>query len=295
MNIKDYLKQIEGEIRQVDDEKEKAESLERLKHIMEVYAGDDEVISSFDLVEEIKQRKEEEKIMSGYKGLDAILNGFRKKRLITISALTKSGKTSFCIDLTSNLREYNPLWIPFEEGGDELVEKFLDRGEEPPLFYLPKSNVVNNLEWVEKKIIEGIAKHNSQIIFIDHLDFLVPFVAERHDLMVGQVMRSLKGLAKKWNVVIFIIAHMKKVGIGTQPSLDDIRGSASIGQESDTVIILWRQSERVNGEVVITNNVNLSVQANRRTGKTGNVKFVFENGHFIEEDWDNIQEVEKQW
>jgi replicative DNA helicase len=81
----------------------------------------------------------------------------------------------------------------------------------------------------------------------------------------------------------FIIAHLKKTRLDTAPDLEDLRDSSFIAQESDTVIMLWRESKRERGEVTITNNVTLSVQANRRTGKTGNVQMVFKEGKFYEQ------------
>ena len=71
-----------------------------------------------------------------------------------------------------------------------------------------------------------------------------------------------------------------------QPDIEELRDSSFIAQEADTVIMLWRQTKRVNGEVVITDNVNVSVQANRRTGKTGNVKMFYSQGKFLEHDWE---------
>ena len=62
-----------------------------------------------------------------------------------------------------------------------------------------------------------------------------------------------------------------------------IKGNAIVGGMS-----WWRE----NGKVVITSNVNVSVQANRRTGKTGNVKMIFNNGRFIEEEWKNEEKDE---
>jgi replicative DNA helicase len=78
---------------------------------------------------------------------------------------------------------------------------------------------------------------------------------------------------------------LKKTEMVSQPTLEDLRDSSFIAQEADTVMMLWRQTEKINGEVVISNNVNLSVQANRRTGKTGNVRMVFIDGHFVEQAW----------
>jgi replicative DNA helicase len=285
MNIQELIKKLEVEIKATQKEGEMAESLDRLKLIYQNYTGDDEIISTTELVEKIENEGAEYKIQSGYQGLDDILGGFRLGQLVVMSAQTKSGKTSFCVDITTKIRDENPLWFPFEEGGEDLVRKFLERGEKPPLFYLPKQNTVNDMEWLEVKIIESIAKFNTRFVFIDHMDFIVPFHADRHDLLVGKTCRDLKQLAKKWNIVIVLICHLKKARMDTQPDLESLRGSASIAQEADTVIMLWRQTERENGQVVITNNVNVSVQANRRTGKTGNVKMQFINGKFVAKEW----------
>jgi replicative DNA helicase len=143
------------------------------------------------------------------------------------------------------------------------------------------------MDWLESKIVEAIAKYNTRIVFIDHLDFVVSFKAENHHLNIAQAMRDLKGLAKKWNIVIFLVAHLTKAKMDTQPTIEDLRGSASIGQEADTVILLWRETKREDGQVVITDNVNVSVQANRRTGRTGNVKMCFADGKFTEKDWES--------
>lgn len=293
MKIEDFIKKLEEEIKVTKKDAYDAQTLLRLKEVASQYQGDDRVITSDELVEEIKNRPEELKMMSGIQKLDDILNGFRPNQLVVLAAPTKNGKTSFAMDLTLKMKEYSPLWFPFEEGADELVIKFLERKEEPPRFCVPKKNSVNNLEWIEQKIIESIVKYNTKLIFIDHLHFIVPFSQERQDLKIGETMRELKTIAKRWNVCIVIIAHLKKTKLDRSPDLEDLRDSSFIAQEADTVILLWRQSERQNGEVVITNNVNLSIQANRRTGKTGNIKLVYEDGHFYEAEWKALDDIEK--
>jgi replicative DNA helicase len=284
-NIQEFIKSLEKELSIAKDKRYEAEMMNRLKEAAKIYQGDDKVITSEELVEDIKIRPEELKIMSGIGGLDSILKGFRPNQLIVIAAPTKNGKTVFCMDLTSKMKEYAPLWFPFEEGADELVIKFIERDEEVPHFCVPQKNLPANLLWLEQKIIEGIVKYNSKIVFIDHLHFIVPFSGERQDLMIGQTMRDLKGMAKRWGITIILIAHLKKTKIDRSPDLEDLRDSSFIAQEADTVILLWRQTTREGGDVVTTNNVNVSVQANRRTGKTGNVKMVYKEGHFYEEAW----------
>lgn len=299
MEIEKIINSLKKEIKQSTDEHYKVEALERLEDIAKTYEGDDKIVSSWELAEEMKTRPPEVKMMSGFSGLDNILQGFRHKQLVVVSAATKSGKTSFCIELTTKLKEFMPLWFPFEEPAEELIQKFLERNEQPPFFYTPKTMRGNRLKWIEERIIESKAKYNSQIVFIDHLHFIVEFGGENLSHQIGQTMRDLKQLAVKWNIVIVLIAHLKKTQLTEQPTLEDLRDSSFIAQEADTVMMLWREAKKNLGEVEITNNVNVSVQANRRTGKTGNVKFIFDNGKFIETEWkptiEDLLEEKAEW
>lgn len=285
MKIKELIQKLEVEIKQTQKAVEQTTSLSRLKEIAKVYTGDDEIISSKEIKEKIQSEPEEVGVMTGWGSFDKIIKGFRLGQVITVSGITKHGKTSFCIDMTCKMREQNPLWFPLEEGSRALVMQFLDRGEEPPLFFTPRNIKLYSTEWIELKIIESIAKYGTKIVFIDQLDFIVPFTGDTHHLRVGQAMRDLKHIAQKWGIIIVLICHLRKTRLDSNPDLDDLKGSGSIAQESDTVIIIWRETTRnTDDEVVILNNVNVSIQANRRFGTTGNVKMVYREGHFFEEE-----------
>lgn len=288
--INKIIARLDSEIRETSKGLQKEENLGRLKEIAKVYRGEDKVVSFESLKDRIKAGEQELKILSGWQGIDDLLRGFRLQQLVVVSALTASGKTSFLMDMTTRMKDYSPLWFAFEESADELVRKFLERGEEPPNAYTPENMSNSSLEWIESKIVESIAKFDTKVVFIDQLDFIVPFIGENHHLNVAKTMRELKALAKKWNVVIFIICHLTKAKLDTQPTLEDLRGSSAISQESDTVILLWRESKREGGQVVITNNVNVSIQKNRRYGKTGNVKMIYDNGKFLESEWRTDEE-----
>lgn len=292
--VDDLIRKLNNEIVKTQRGVEKSDSLFRLKDIAKTYRGEDRIIPFSDLQERIKASEDELKIMTGWTDFDKLLRGFRLQQLVVVSALTSSGKTSFLMDMTVRLAEYNPLWFAFEESADELVRKFLERGQEPPLAYTPENMINNTVEWLESKIVESIAKYDTKVVFIDQLDFIVPMTGDNHHLNVAKTMRDLKGIAKKWNVVIFIICHLTKAKLETQPTLEDLRGSASIGQESDTVILLWRESKREAGQVIITDNVNVSIQKNRRYGKTGNIKMIYDNGKFLEQDWVTGDEMEAE-
>jgi replicative DNA helicase len=286
------LAKLEKELKLIADEEARESALERLLAIAKVYEGEDEVLVWPDLLTEFK--RDTRFFSTGYQSLDNLLRGgIRPQQLIVVSALTKSGKTSFVVDMTAKLIDLKPLWLTFEESVEELSEKFEDRKEPVPEFISPKSMVPYNLKWVEEKIVEAIAKYGSKVVVVDHLDFVVPYNSDRHDLRVSEAMRALKGMARKWDIVIILICHLVKAKMDSQPTLEDLRGSAAIGQEADTVILLWREMKKEKGEVQITSNVNVSVQAVRR-GKPGNIKMIFKEGRFVEEDW-TLTEAEKDF
>lgn len=285
-DINTFMHSLEQDINAISNEEQKLEAKLRLENAMKVYSGEDELISSLDILEYLKTQPEEEKHMTGIKELDAILKGFRKNQLIVLAAPTKSGKSQMTVELAIRMPETNPVFIPFEESAEELVSKFKDRNEVPPLFYTPKSITANTLDWIEKKIVEGIVKYNSKMFFIDHLHFIVPFSSDRLDARIGHTMRTLKTIAKEHGVIIILVAHLKKTDVAVSPTLEDLRDSSFVAQEADTVLMMWRESKRKDGVMITTNRTIISVQANRRTGSTGNVKLVFKDGRYHEENWE---------
>ena len=287
-----FLNSLETEVESIQDQQQKLEAQVRLEEAMSQYNGEDKLISSLEILERIKTQPEEEQFLTGVGGLDDILKGFRKNQLIVLAAPTKSGKTQFCVELTIRMNSTNPVWIPFEESAEELIRKFHERGQEPPLFYTPKTITGNTVEWVEKRIIEGKVKYGSKLFFIDHLHFIVPFTSDRLDTRIGKVMRDLKTIAKKNGVMIVLVAHLKKTNLQVSPTLEDLRDSSFIAQEADTVMMLWRKAKRnEDGDMEITNDTLLSVQANRRTGNTGNVKLTYKDGRYLEQDWKHDKET----
>lgn len=277
--------ELEGEVSAIKNKTKQAESKARLEKAMAVYAGEDRLVSSMEILDDIKTQPEEKKYMTTINGLDAILKGFRENQLIVLAAPTKSGKSQMTVELCIRMPETNPVMIPFEESAEELVRKFHDVGKEPPLFYTPKTINGNTTAWIEKKVVEGIVKHDSKLFFIDHLHFIVPFSSDRLDTRIGQVMRELKTIARNHSVIVVLVAHLKKTQMEVAPTLEDLRDSSFIAQEADTVMMMWRESKRERGVMTTTNNTILSVQANRRTGSTGNVPMVFTDGRFYETEW----------
>lgn len=291
MNIENLLKGLETEITATKEGILQNEAMERLKQANKLYNGEDKVVSFKDIYDRIKTLPPIEKIYTGWVKLDSILKGIRKKHLIIWAGITKHGKTSIAMDLTCKLKNYNVLWLPIEESAEELMERFIERGEQPPIGFAPENIGFVDTDWVEKKVIEGIVKYGSQIVIVDNLSWIRPVGSSKFDGKadkVEQTCMEIKAIAKRWDIPIILIVHVnKEAKADMNPTFENFKGSSGIAQIGDKSILIWRETKRSkNGELDITNNVNVSVQLNRQGG-VGNVKMIYNEGHFEEFEWDN--------
>jgi len=298
MNTTDLIKSIEREIQNETDSLAKNEALGRIQQIAREYSGDDRVISSQELLEQIKNTPEKPKFYSGFSFLDKKMEGFVTGESIFMSGITKHGKTSMAMELSVRFSEQKPLWLSFEEKPIDLMRKFHYKTGEYPNFFTPRQNEKPDLEWIEKKIIEAKAKYDSQVVFIDHIGFVADAERGKDDTEASRlerISRAVHSLAVRWDVLIFLLGHLTKVGVTQNPDIENIKGSSSMAQEADLTMLIWRKTERVAGKIEIGNETNLSLQANRR-GQAGNVEFVYTNGRFLESEWSQSEQAaEEQW
>jgi replicative DNA helicase len=274
-----HLKQLSKEIT-TDEQKE------RLREAMKVYQGDDKLESSHDIEKRLREGDPIPVMATGIESLDTLLRGgVRPGQLIVIGAQAKSGKTEFCIFLTNKMQERKPLWFSYEDGAEELVERFMDRSVTVPLFYTPSALKHRSVEWIEERIVESIVKYGTELVFIDNLQSAVPRGMSQEQEYTFFV-RGLKDIAEKWNVPIILVHHVVKSDMERAPDVNDLKGASSIAQFANTVIMLWRQTARADNQIVITENVAVSVQAVRR-GKPGTVRMTFDGTTFYENNWNS--------
>lgn len=241
------------------------------------YEGKDKIVSSFDLKHKLGDKAQNTKTIStGFGDLDRLTNGFHGGQLIIVSGMTGEGKTTFCRSLTYKMsnNDKNCLWFSYEE--DAL--RFFDKFPKLPLFYLPEVLTDNTLDWITNRIIEAKLKYVTEIVFIDHLHYLVDMSVKMNmSLHIGGLVRSLKLLALKENIVIVLIAHLQKIRPSEEgPGLSDLRDSSFIGQEADKVFMVMRSGKEENV-------VKISVAKDRDTGKKNKfVRLVFVNKMYEE-------------
>ena len=260
-------KELHEELKRTGD----VEAMLRLTDFMSEYDGDDAVIPSSDLLEEIKALEAEPRYMTGIKKLDEITDGFRGNQIIVLSAPPKSGKTQLSVHLARSLP--NPTMFLFEESAPEVLYKYHKKGLELPKFFTMKQSEGMDVESLYRKMIEAWAKYNSKIFFIDHLHFILDGNGANKGDQIEKAIKELKRFCKRHNFTIFLIAHMTKGNFSEPPGVEAIRDSAHIPALADTVIIMWRETiksgAKGHGHVITqTKNLLLNVALNRKINFT---------------------------
>lgn len=260
--------------------------------ILKEYKGADRVILAQDKHAEILETKKFTpafRAMTELPSLNECVEGFRKGQLVVLSGPPKQGKSSICQTFTKHFTAQGQkcLWLEYELTYDEFLQKF----PMPNLdFYIPNYMETGNLEWVENRIIESIQKFNTEIVFIDHLDFLRdPDVLRGISLnlasYIGGIVQKVKRMAVENNVVIFLMSHIRKNEWTTNklPSSEELRDSGQTAQLADIVMMIIRQrAGRDSNEIYDSNKAILGVVENRANGKTRKIPVQLINGEFKE-------------
>ena len=287
MNTEKINKELEQQDKEI---KQSQEQLKRIQELAE-YEGYDRVVLMQERADEIEKERGTVRSFnakSGLRELDEVTEGFRPGNLIVLSGPTKNGKSSFCRYLTKRFSfdGNKVLWFPYEETHEEMVRHYSDIAD----FYVPRIMTSGNLDWVEARILEAKVKYETQIVFIDHLDFLrdtklMGKVSINMSGYIGGIVQRLKTIAREQEICIFLMCHIKKNDWHSNdlPSSEDIRDSGQIPQLADMVLMLKRDISD-NDDEIYANTCKLGVIENRFNGKTKKIKLTFRNGEYYEVD-----------
>ena len=226
---------------------------------------------------------------------NAILGGVCAGDVVIISGQTGHGKTSLAQDWTMAMirgeKKVKALWFSYEVLASHLWIKFQEMGmTREDCAFIPAKHTNGNVAWVEAKIKEGKERFGIKAVFIDHLGFLLPKtqgilgknLSQNYASFLTQVMRDLKTIALREEVIIFLPVHMKKPERGNRGAdVDDIKDSSGIGQESDLVFLIERERNKdKDAKSYFTDMTKITLAKNRKTGITVHARFNMINGRF---------------
>ena len=263
---------------QLNEKIQRKKELNDLLKPFETYSGKDEVVSAQIIKEQVSNDTNQKKYFTSILQLNQIIDGFKPGDLVTMSGISGNGKTEFLISLTKDFidRKYKVLWISYEVNPKDFMNRF---GNYDPVFFMPRQNTPNNLEWTLDRIKEAKAKFGCDIVIIDHLHFLLDMGTlgnKNISHLFGGIIRQIKTIALKLDVTVFLVCHLNKTATKEVPDLPDLRDSSFTYQEADTVLIIHREPD---GEINLNKTVtpaSLRIAKNRWEGHIGIIKLLYD-------------------
>ena len=247
-------------------------------------------------------------VPTGYHDLDVLTSGFQPGDLIVIAGRPSMGKTALALNVAQNACQEKGLpsaVFSLEMSKEQLSLRMLSseaavdsskmRGgflSESDLarinraagslydlpIYIDDSPGISALE-IRAKARRMKMEKGLGLVMIDYLQLMRGRAsAERRELEISEISRSLKALAKELNVPVVALSQLnRKVEErgNKRPVLSDLRESGAIEQDADVIIFIYRD-EVYNKEADNPNRGIAEINvAKQRNGPIGTVKLTF--------------------
>ena len=234
----------------------------------------DVIVQTYNHLSELQNDDSEEKLglKTGYSDLDKVVVGFGKGDLVIVGARPGVGKTSFCLNLATNIAKKSGKSVcifSLEMSNEQLVSRIiasealvdsqrLRTGKLEPRDWDNIANAASTLSetniYIDDTTNVSITAMKAKLRRIKNLglvvvDYLQLMEGERGRKdgsrvnEIAEISRGLKIMAKELNVPVITCSQLSR---GTEkekerkPMLSDLRDSGSIEQDADMVIFLSR-------------------------------------------------------
>ncbi len=241
---------------------------------------------------------------TGFTLLDSITSGLNKSDLIIIAARPGMGKTSFAMNIATNVaRRCDKEVVTFnlEMSKEQLATRILSTEA------LVDSNILRNGrltgdDWVKLATSAGYLSglplyiddtasmtvqqmkaklrrtKNLGLVIIDYLQLMESTTrSDNRVVVISEITRQLKVMAKELNVPVILLSQLSRAVEGRtdkRPMLSDLRESGSIEQDADIVLFLYR--EAYYNKESQRPNISECIVAKNRHGETGTVELIWD-------------------
>lgn len=265
------------------------------------------LVNTFNTIEELHQETALPGIPSGYYDLDAMTSGFSRSDLIIIAGRPSMGKTAFALCVASNIARESRLPVAIfslEMSREQLTQRLLSseskiasnrlrsgriaqndlealvnavgKLSELPIFIDDTANLTVMQMRSQVRRLQARQKEPLGLVLLDYLQLMEGGDNDNRVQQLSKMTRSLKGLARELNVPIIALSQLSR-GVeqrnNKRPMLSDLRESGSIEQDSDLVMMLYRD-EYYNPDSPDRGIAEVSI-VKHRNGPVGTVKLIF--------------------
>jgi len=237
-------------------------------------------------------------IPSGFREIDGYTEGFTEGDLVIIAARPSVGKTSLGLAIAHNVARHGTgvLIFSLEMDAKQIVARFLGLNSRVDLLALRTANIIDteaatallgltiliddtpgiSIMELRTKSRRAMARQPIGVIVVDYVQLVRTGEREENRVQeIATITRNLKSLARELGVVVIALSQLSRAAsdAGQEPKLSMLRESGALEQESDVVVMLWRDKEEPTPGAprVIRGSI-----AKNRNGPTGRFQLFFE-------------------
>lgn len=269
----------------------------------------DAVLEAYDRLGKITGEDKEKYIgaRTGFTYLDTITSGLNKSDLIIIAARPAMGKTSFAMNIATNVARRNDkdvVIFNLEMSKEQLATRLLSTESLIESGNLRNGRIQTD-EWVRlatsaaflstlPMYIDDTASMTVQqmkaklrrvknlgLVVIDYLQLMGSTSrSDNRVTVISEITRQLKVMAKELNVPVILLSQLSRAvesRTDKRPMMSDLRESGSIEQDADIILFLYRDAY-YNKEST-KQNISECIVAKNRHGETGTVELIW-NGQY---------------
>ena len=249
------------------------------------------------------ERSDEAAVPTGFVDLDRLISGLQNGELVLLAARPSQGKTALGLSFTRHIitrHEMPVLFVSLEQSRIELAERLLcaqasvdsqrvragklDDRDMDALVAAAQTLQKGGLLHIDDSPSQSLtriganarrlkARAGIRLLVIDYLQLIEPEDRKASEYeRLSDISRRLKNLARELNIPVLALAQLNREVEGRtsgRPKLSDLRGSGSLEQDADVVMLLHKGQSQ--GTVDI---INVLVEK-QRNGPVGDVPLAF--------------------
>ncbi|MGN0584994.1 MAG: replicative DNA helicase [Ruminococcus sp.] len=290
----------------LDSAEQKIFDIRQGKSVQGLVKIGDAICEAYDRIGKISGPDKEKYLgaRTGYKYLDTVTSGLNKSDLILIAARPGMGKTSFAINIATNVARRGDKEVAvfsLEMSKEQLATRMLSTAALVDSHKL-RSGYLTNEDWVRLAqgagVLSGLPMYfddtagvtvqqikaklrrmkNLGLVVIDYLQLMTSTLkTDNRVLVISEITRQLKIMAKELDIPVILLSQLSRGPESRndkRPMLSDLRESGSIEQDADIVMFLYRDAYYNKDSA--SPNISECIIAKNRHGETGTVNLVWD-------------------
>jgi len=266
----DVSPMIEEDVDRAVDES--VDAVLKIQQVQSALARDDGPVIARDAIKEylveLERKDRPGDIETGMFDVDRITGGFRKGQMIILAARPSQGKSTMALQWAANMaRGEQPQRVLFVSGemtAHSITSKLLARQAEVDSRKMRARRISTSegqrlreaaaavsecrlviydrqasVPQMRGMVRQAQSKGGLDVVFVDYLQLMIAPRAESRVAEIEAISRELKRMAQDLNVLVIATAQLNREAHETKPSLHHLKGSGSIEQDADAVLLLW--------------------------------------------------------